>query len=99
MERRTRSIIGTSPVFIRHLRACSTSIPHRLAFRHASDAHTLNDALPVSEVGWIAAGSTSAEPAQSEVRIERKSRLRRRPRFLQRAEQRQTGGKMEMRQG
>src|SRR3954469_5346968 len=70
-----------------------------LHFGHPSEAHPLNDALPVSEEGWIAAGSTSAEPAKCEARIERKSRLRCGPRLVQRAKQSQTSGKMEMRRG
>jgi hypothetical protein len=70
---------------------------NRSPFRHSGEAHTLNDALPLSEESWSAAVSAGAEPAKGEVRIQRKSRLHGGPRFVQRAEQRQAGGKIEMR--
>jgi len=69
----------------------------RLPLGQPGEAHTFNDALPLGEEGWIAAGSAGAEPAKCEVRIKRKSCLRSGPRLVQRTKQRQASCKKKLR--
>src|SRR5262245_31963108 len=77
------------------------ALQNPLSLRHPGHAHSLNGTLAPSREGRIAVacigGNTKA--ANGEVRIERKSRLRGDPRLIQSPEQRQRGGKIEMREG
>jgi hypothetical protein len=83
-----------------------TGLLHRLArvgicrplrFRHPGDPHALEDALAFSQDGRVVAHCASAEAADGEGWIEPKSGLRGGPRLIQPPEQRQRGGKIEMR--
>src|SRR4030095_6360764 len=87
-ESGTKELLSAFKVVARHV-LVYLSAPRASALGHPGQPQALIEALASREIHWIVAWGTSAIPADSETRIERKARLRCSACLVQLAGQRQ----------